>query len=302
MANKGLALMGTGIATGPERAIKAATDAISSPLLEDITIDGATGIIVNITGNSTLSMHETNEAMTLIMEAADEDAEIIFGTVVEEDMGEEVKVTVIATGLGGGEATVQAARETFTANTVTETRPAPAMAEMMAPVTNTEEIRREEVRVDTIAPTYETAPAVEPRVEETYEPAPVATEAPRAEAYTAQAISTNTSTLDNFLGDARETEVTEHRIQTEAQAVSEAVEEPTVTVRSTLSDSLRDAAHSYRSAAVEREEAPAQVEPARAETPSKAKSIAEKLGFMNFDDDEFDTPSYMRKEEPRQNM
>ena len=104
MANKGLALMGTGIATGPERAIKAATDAISSPLLEDITIDGATGIIVNMTGNSTLSMHETNEAMTLIMEAADEDAEIIFGTVVDEEMGDEVKVTVIATGLGGEEA------------------------------------------------------------------------------------------------------------------------------------------------------------------------------------------------------
>jgi cell division protein FtsZ len=103
MSNKGLALMGTGIATGPDRAIKAATEAISSPLLEDVTIDGATGIIINITGNASLTMHETNEAVTLIMEAADEEAEIIFGTVIDEDMEEDIKVTVVATGLGGME-------------------------------------------------------------------------------------------------------------------------------------------------------------------------------------------------------
>ena len=78
MANKGLSLMGTGVGTGDDRAIKAATEAISSPLLEDITIDGATGIIINITGNDSLTMHETNQAVTLIMEAADEDAEIIL--------------------------------------------------------------------------------------------------------------------------------------------------------------------------------------------------------------------------------
>ena len=101
MGNKGLALMGTGICEGEDRAIKAATDAISSPLLEDVTIDGATGIIINITGGSGLTMHETNEAVTLIMEAADSDAEIIFGTVIDDNMGEAVKVTVIATGLGG---------------------------------------------------------------------------------------------------------------------------------------------------------------------------------------------------------
>ena len=80
MANKGLSLMGTGIASGESRAVKAAKEAISSPLLEDISIEGATGIIINISGNESLTMHETNEAVTLIMEAADEDAEIIFGT------------------------------------------------------------------------------------------------------------------------------------------------------------------------------------------------------------------------------
>ena len=100
MANKGLSLMGTGIASGESRAIKAAKEAISSPLLEDISIDGATGIIINISGSESLTMHETNEAVTLIMEAADEDAEIIFGTVIDPDLGDDIKVTVIATGLG----------------------------------------------------------------------------------------------------------------------------------------------------------------------------------------------------------
>lgn len=100
MANKGLALMGIGVASGDKRALDAAKSAISSPLLEDVSINGATGIIINITGGSNLKIHEVNEATTLIMEAADEDAEIIFGTVIDENMQDSVKVTVIATGLG----------------------------------------------------------------------------------------------------------------------------------------------------------------------------------------------------------
>ena len=69
--------------------------------MEDISIDGATGIIINITGNDSITMHETNEAVTLITETADDEAQIIFGTVIDEDMEDAVKVTVIATGLGG---------------------------------------------------------------------------------------------------------------------------------------------------------------------------------------------------------
>ncbi len=99
MQSKGLALMGIGYGEGDHRAIEAATSAISSPLLEDISIDGATGIIINITGGSSMKIHEVNEATTLIMEAAHEDAEIIFGTVIDESMKDRVKVTVIATGL-----------------------------------------------------------------------------------------------------------------------------------------------------------------------------------------------------------
>ncbi len=98
MASKGIALMGTGSARGENRAVEAATAAISSPLLENIKIDGATGIIINVTGGSDLSLMEVNEASTLITEAAHEDAEIIFGAVIDDNMGDEVRVTVIATG------------------------------------------------------------------------------------------------------------------------------------------------------------------------------------------------------------
>lgn len=100
MAAKGMAIMGSGVATGPNRAVEAATMAISSPLLENVSIDGATGIIINVTGGSNLTLWEVNEASTLIQEAAHEDAEIIFGAVIDESMGENVSVTVIATGFG----------------------------------------------------------------------------------------------------------------------------------------------------------------------------------------------------------
>ncbi|MDX9731434.1 MAG: cell division protein FtsZ, partial [Bdellovibrionales bacterium] len=99
MASKGMAIMGTGRASGENRAVEAATAAISSPLLENISIDGATGIVVNITG-ADLLMNEVNEATTLITEAAHESAEVIFGAVIDESLGDEIQITVIATGFG----------------------------------------------------------------------------------------------------------------------------------------------------------------------------------------------------------
>ncbi len=101
MAAKGMAIMGSGMASGDSRAVEAATQAISSPLLENIAIDGATGIIINVTGGPNLTLWEVNEASTLITEAAHEDAEIIFGAVIDETMEDRVSVTVIATGFGG---------------------------------------------------------------------------------------------------------------------------------------------------------------------------------------------------------
>jgi cell division protein FtsZ len=98
MREQGLALMGTGIGTGPDRAREAAEAAIHSPLLEDISINGATGILINITGGEDLGLLEVNEAATFIQEAAHEDANIIFGSVIEPGLGDVVKITVIATG------------------------------------------------------------------------------------------------------------------------------------------------------------------------------------------------------------
>ena len=100
MSEMGLALMGSGVARGDNRAVEAARKAISSPLLEDISIHGAKGVLINITGSSDITLHEVNEASMLIQEEAHEDAHIIFGAVIDEKMGEEVRVTVIATGFG----------------------------------------------------------------------------------------------------------------------------------------------------------------------------------------------------------
>jgi cell division protein FtsZ len=98
MSNMGRALMGTGIGEGKRRATEAAEMAISSPLLEDVSIEGATGILINITGGPDLTLHEVNEASTLIQNAAHEDANIIFGSVIDPNLTDEVRITVIATG------------------------------------------------------------------------------------------------------------------------------------------------------------------------------------------------------------
>jgi cell division protein FtsZ len=98
MAGMGYSVMGTAVRSGPERAKEAAMAAMASPLLEAGAIDGARGILINITGSSSLKLNEVNEASTIIQNAAHEDANIIFGAVLDETMGEEVKITVIATG------------------------------------------------------------------------------------------------------------------------------------------------------------------------------------------------------------
>jgi cell division protein FtsZ len=98
MAGMGHAVMGTAVRSGSNRAIEAAQAAMASPLLEAGAIDGARGILINITGSSSLKLSEVNEASSLIQSAAHEDANIIFGAVLDEKMGDEVKITVIATG------------------------------------------------------------------------------------------------------------------------------------------------------------------------------------------------------------
>ncbi|MGI4991316.1 cell division protein FtsZ [Halobacteriovorax sp. GFR7] len=280
MSNKGLALMGTGLCSGPDRAIKAANEAISSPLLEDISIDGATGIIINITGGSSMTMHEVNEAATLIMEAADEDAEVIFGSVVDDELEDNIKVTVIATGLGGREATVNAAPQ--------------------------QEVRRPVVQES--KPVY-TAPAapVAPVVEEK-----TVYEQPLAQPAVQQAAYHETPVQSNPQVDAmREIQMEAQREQQAQELAQEPVrthsfdgDNSETSQRPSLTDSIREAASQY-------EASKSEVDPwanekvltgnnAATEKSDRPKSIAEKLGFINFDEDELDTPSYLRKEESPQ--
>jgi cell division protein FtsZ len=101
MSHMGRALMGTGVAKGQNRARLAAEMAVTSPLLDDISVEGATGVLINIVGGPDLKMKEIQEAASLVQEQAHEDANIIFGASIDETLGENVKVTVIATGFDG---------------------------------------------------------------------------------------------------------------------------------------------------------------------------------------------------------
>ena len=127
MSRSGMAIMGIGIASGDNRAVEAAERAISHPLLEDISISGAKGVLMNITSTSSLTMEEMTEASDRIYNEVGDDAEIIWGTVVDESLGDELRVTVIATGIEGGpRATVtykDKSRDKAAAN-----RPEPALA------------------------------------------------------------------------------------------------------------------------------------------------------------------------------
>ncbi len=144
MNEAGVAMMGTGVGHGDSRAVDAAQSAISSPLLEDLSIEGARGVLINITGSSSMTLFEVNEASTLVQEAAHEDANIIFGAVIDENMDEdEVRVTVIATGLEGieGRTRPPRPRRSFdeevpaplsAQNNVTTLRPEPEIAQPVA--------------------------------------------------------------------------------------------------------------------------------------------------------------------------
>ena len=112
MQGMGMALMGAGRATGENRAIEATQQAISSPLLEEATIQGAKGVLINITGGPDLTLFEVNAASSIIRESADDDANIIFGAVIDETLTDEMRITVIATGFDREAASVASAAAT----------------------------------------------------------------------------------------------------------------------------------------------------------------------------------------------
>ncbi len=99
MKDMGVAIMGTGIASGPDRAKIAAYEAMNSPLLENVSINGAKGVLINITGSSNLELQEINEAASLVYDMVSEDATIILGSVIDDSMGDSISITLIATGL-----------------------------------------------------------------------------------------------------------------------------------------------------------------------------------------------------------
>jgi cell division protein FtsZ len=141
MAGMGYAVRGTATAKGEGRATAAAQAAIASPLLEAGAIDGARGILINITGSSSLRLAEVNEASTIIQSAAHEDANIIFGAVLDEKMKDEVKITVIATGFrevrprrDQSASVFHGARAATATATVNATYDVPAIREPKAPI------------------------------------------------------------------------------------------------------------------------------------------------------------------------
>ncbi len=133
MAEQGLALMGTGRARGEKRALIAMQQAISSPLLEDVSIDGARGLLINITAGRDITLQEINEAINIAQEAADDEANIIFGSLVDENANDEVKITVIATGFLSREAPPRRATLTEQPRVVPQQQPLLASARVAAP-------------------------------------------------------------------------------------------------------------------------------------------------------------------------
>ncbi len=146
MHGMGMALMGTGVSSGEHRAVEAAQRAISSPLLEEASIEGAKGVLINITGGPDMTLFEVHEAASIIQEAADEEANIIFGTVIDPKMKDEVKVTVIATGF---DAATKGLLNTRGEQLSTPPRPAHPMSRTLA---QTHEVRQPEQPPQQVGP------------------------------------------------------------------------------------------------------------------------------------------------------
>ena len=146
MEGMGIALMGTGSAKGESRAIEATQRAISSPLLEEASIEGARGLLVNITGGTDLTLFEVNEAMSIIHDAADPDANIIFGAVLDSRLADEMKITVIATGFEKAAAVTEPVRTYPSAQpSAAETRGTGALAGAGSALVDT--LRRDDINV-----------------------------------------------------------------------------------------------------------------------------------------------------------
>ena len=305
MSNKGLALMGTGTGDGEHRAVEAATNAISSPLLEDISVEGATGLIINVTGGPDLSIFEVNEATTLIMEAAHENAEIIFGSVIDENMKGKVKITVIATGI------ISAAdSEEFLPKVEVKSIPAPAVnaAIMSAPAmnaqTNTNFAGTQAETLSAIstaapaAPVQAAAPVVQAVVPP---PLPVTIPAMEALPQTVEDLLEDEDSIPLPPSTTKNTDSVmtgfNHPLSNNPQTRNANIGEQ-VDMFTPPREENKDRIASAPSVAAKPAN-PAAGATARAYPPelARAQQIARSLGVTNLSDDEFDIPTFIRRQQ-----
>lgn len=279
MQNKGLALMGIGRGEGEHRAVEAATNAISSPLLEDISIDGATGIIINITGSSSLKIHEVNEATSLIMEAAHEDAEIIFGTVIDEELKDQVKVTVIATGLSTG------MEEAQRVDSLDRKASVQVQVPMQAPVQTPAQMQQmEQMAVSQMAQQQMAQPQMaQPQMPMPPQPnAAMMSQAPQA----------------------RQSQQPMQQYYQQQQPVQQPAQQPQqpqqqqAAVPGAFADDLM--ARDIPSAQGLPVMPGATAAPAEGGDLARARVIAQRLGITNLTDDEYDIPTYLRRQQERE--
>ena len=158
MQGMGYAVMGTAVSGGNSAAVEAARSAVASPLLEDTSIEGARGILINVTGSSQLGLHEVHEASTIIQKAADPEANIIFGAVLDDSMEDRVKITVIATGFHSENVRISRKISDAAAASAAEVRPALQQAAASRTKTETDFINETELTPDSTAAEPDPAP------------------------------------------------------------------------------------------------------------------------------------------------
>jgi len=309
MANKGLALMGTGMGEGEHRAVEAATNAISSPLLEDISVDGATGLIINVTGGPDLTAFEVNEATTLIMEAAHEDAEIIFGSVIDENMKSKVKITVIATGIGAN-----AQMSSMLGGGIE--RGAPSMmgtqAESLSALSRGQTVAAQaaQAMASTVVPQ---------RPVELATPAPLQMQAPTLPSPAPSAAMAESREMDHIIPSVSLEELEKQMDGISPSPISglnaglstkeEEVPKPLSSAMIARPPVNELSSHLSGPAKMEqlemfdegepkiREDAPLKSKDARAESLARAQQIARSLGVTNLTDDEYDIPTFIRRQQ-----
>lgn len=306
MANKGLALMGTGMGEGEHRAVEAATNAISSPLLEDISVDGATGLIINVTGGPDLTAFEVNEATTLIMEAAHEDAEIIFGSVIDENMKSKVKITVIATGIGANAHIEQTMggpiynKSQSHASSMTGTQ-----AETLSTVARRQAEPQQSPTVAQMAAAVKSMPA--PRVEAPLAEPVKAPVAPAPATVNPPAVMPAVMpSIDKIIPSASLAEVDEQMemnqlssddMTSSMKEAEESLPSPLAATGAEVGMEQMEMFDAQGPKAPREEGIGARARDARAESLARAQQIARSLGVTNLTDDEYDIPTFIRRQQ-----